>query len=91
MKNIMLFFTMIFGSCDFPKVVSNSFVKEFCSCYYVVGQSEKYCYDYALQSLKISKYEIQEQAKTITASGYGFSGEAQFISKEEGCRLTPLP
>jgi len=89
-EKIILLSTLIFGSCDFPQVVSNSFTKEFCSCYFVVGQSEKYCYDYALQSLQISSYEIHRESKTITASGYGFSSEAKFLSKEEGCRITNL-
>jgi hypothetical protein len=77
------------SSCNIPffKVVSNSFVKEMCSCLFVVGQSEEYCKSYARQIVPVSQYTIDRQNKLVSAIGLGLQGKANFISDQLGCRL----
>ena len=81
-------FGLLQGCSPFFKVVSAHFAKEFCSCYFVVGQSRQYCENYAEEYIPTSGYEVIEEAREIVAFGLGFQSRAKFISKKYGCRLT---
>ncbi len=94
MKRAPLFILslILLSGCKVPffKVVSNSFVKEMCSCLFVVGQDENYCKAYARQILPVSSYTIDQQTKKVLADGLGHSGSASYISNELGCRLEDI-
>jgi hypothetical protein len=75
------------GCSPILKVISAHFAKEFCSCYYVVGQSQNYCESYVDEYIPVSGYEILESTKEIIARGLGQESAARFISQKFGCRL----
>lgn len=88
-NTFLLFFTVLLTSCDVPffKVVSSSFAKEFCSCLYVVGQTENYCKAYAKQIVPVSKYEVDHQKKWVQASGLGYQTTVTYLGEKEGCQI----
>lgn len=88
MKYLIILSLLFLSSCDFPKVVSGSFSKEFCSCYFLVGRSEKQCYEFALQIIKISEYKIDKENKTVWSKGLGRETVAKYISPRFGCQIT---
>jgi len=75
------------GCSPILKMIPAHFAKEFCSCYYVVGQTQEYCEDYANEYIPISGYEILESEKEIIARGLGQESLARFISQKFGCKL----
>lgn len=89
MKRILLLTPLFLFSCDVPffKVVSSSFAKEFCSCLYVVKQTEAYCKAYAKQIIPVSKYSINQEKKSIEAWGLGYSTRVSFLGDKKGCQI----
>lgn len=71
----------------FLKVVSSSFAKEFCSCYFVVEQDVNYCENNAKQIVPISKYKIDKEKKTIMGFGLGQNTLVEYRGKRLGCRI----
>lgn len=67
--------------------VSSFYSKEFCSCYFVVGNSETYCHAYVDPGYPISDFSINNKSKTITVSAFGFDNRARFFGKQFGCRF----
>lgn len=87
--SLLFISTLLLSSCQgsFFKVLSSSYAKEYCSCYYVVGQSKEYCQAYSRQILPVSSYDINESDKKISAKGLGFASEAKFIDDRKGCEI----
>jgi hypothetical protein len=73
----------------FQGVLSAYTAKEYCSCRYVMGFSEKYCQGYARQYIPISSLEDDSGAKRVTVWGLGQSSTATWVGPREGCRLLP--
>jgi hypothetical protein len=67
--------------------VSSNFVKEFCSCLFVVKRGEKLCFDQAKQFIKPSSYSIDKEKLTITSSFLGASSSVKYLSEKYGCQL----
>lgn len=88
---ISLILPLVLSGCNksFFKVVSSSFAKEYCSCRFVVGQSKKYCHDYASQIVPVSSYSEDGQNKTIQAKALGFISKAIYKDSKRGCSLWP--
>ena len=73
----------------FPDILSAYTAKEYCSCRYVVGQSQAYCQGYVKQYLPLSGLVDDAEQKRVTASGLGRSNTAVWIGSRQGCRLLP--
>ncbi|PRA45903.1 MULTISPECIES: amidase [Pseudomonas] len=73
----------------FPDILSAYTAKEYCSCRYVVGQSQAYCQGYVKQYLPLSGLVDDAEQKRVTASGLGRSNTAAWIGSRQGCRLLP--
>lgn len=73
----------------FPDILSAYTAKEYCSCRYVVGQSQAYCQGYVKQYLPLSGLVDDAEQKRVTASGLGRSHTAVWIGSRQGCRLLP--
>ena len=71
----------------FPGILPAFTAKEYCSCRFVMGQSDEYCRGYVQQWLPISKIRVDEVARTVTARGTGVTRAARWLSPREGCRL----
>ena len=89
LKCIVLISPFVLTSCDVPffRVVSSSYAKEFCSCYFVVQQTENYCKAYAKQIVPVSKYSIDSTNQTVLASGLGYETKVAYLGKKEGCKI----
>ena len=73
----------------FPDIISAYTAKEYCSCRYVMEQSADYCRGYVKQSVPISDFLENAEAKRVTVSGLGRSNSAQWLGERQGCRLAP--
>ena len=71
----------------FPGILPAFTAKEYCSCRFVMGQSDKYCRGYVKQWLPISELTVDEAARLVTARGTGAVRSARWRSPREGCRL----
>jgi hypothetical protein len=72
----------------FPGIISAYTAKEYCSCRYVMNNSEAYCRGYVRQYLP-STLTDDALHKVVTASGLGRSSSASWLGPRQGCRLTP--
>ena len=71
----------------FPGVLPAFTAKEYCSCRFVMGQSDKYCRGYVEQWLPISDLAVDEAARAVMARGTSVTRSARWLSPREGCRL----
>ena len=90
LKPLLILFLLTLCGCNgnFFKVVSSSYVKEYCSCRFVVSQTQSYCHQYASQIVSVSSHTEDKKAKAIQAQALGFTSQAKFISPLLGCQLT---
>lgn len=72
---------------NFPSIISSYYAKEFCSCYFVVGQPEEFCHNYVRQYIPISKFSLDKEKKSVTVSGLGMTNSAVFTSQRYGCEF----
>ena len=84
---ILLSLFSLQGCSPVLKVISAHYAKEFCSCFFVVGQNQKYCEGYVEEYIPVGGYEILQDAREIVATGLGHESKARFISEKYGCRL----
>ena len=73
----------------FPDIINAYTAKQYCSCRYVMNSPAEYCHRYVKQWLPTSGFTDDPVGKRITVSGMGRSNSAQWISKHQGCRLSP--
>ncbi|ATB30678.1 hypothetical protein [Melittangium boletus] len=73
----------------FQGVLSAYTAKEYCSCRFVMGFSEKYCLGYARQYIPYSSLQEETDARRVTVRGLGLSSTATWVSPREGCHLIP--
>lgn len=71
----------------FPGILPGFTAKEYCSCRFVMGQTDAYCRGYVQQWLPISEITVDEAARTVTARGTGVLRSARWLSPRQGCRL----
>ena len=71
----------------FPGILPAFTAKEYCSCRFVMGQTDTYCRGYVEQWLPISEIRVDETARAVTARGTGVTRSARWLSQREGCRL----
>lgn len=71
----------------FPGILPAFTAKEYCSCRFVMGQSDEYCRGYVEQWLPYSTLTVDEPARQVTATGTGVTRTARWRSRREGCRL----
>lgn len=72
----------------FPGIISAYTAKEYCSCRYVMNNTEAYCRGYVRQYLP-SRLTDDPLHKVVTASGLGRSSTASWLGPRQGCRLKP--
>ncbi len=71
----------------FTSIISAYYAKEFCSCYFVTGQSEAFCHDYTRQYIPISSFALDKENKTVTVTGLLRKSEAYYTGPRTGCAL----
>ncbi|TGL59136.1 hypothetical protein EHQ58_09480 [Leptospira ognonensis] len=71
----------------FPSIISSFYSKEFCSCYYVMKQSEEQCHDFARQWVPISQFTNDIEKKEVSVTGLGRTNKAIFLNEKQGCVL----
>jgi len=71
----------------FPSIISSFYSKEFCSCYYVMKQSEEQCHNFARQWVPISQFGNDIEKKEVTVSGLGRTNKSIFLNEKQGCVL----
>ena len=72
----------------FPGIISAYTAKEYCSCRYVMNNSEEYCRGYVKQYVPSTLTE-DPQRKMVHATGLGQSSSASWQGPRQGCRLNP--
>ncbi|ELS41517.1 hypothetical protein [Pseudomonas syringae] len=72
----------------FPTIISAYTAKEYCSCRYVMDNSEAYCQGYIKQYLSSTLVDDSSQ-KRVIASGLGRTSSASWQGERQGCRLLP--
>ncbi|WP_455808452.1 amidase [Pseudomonas koreensis] len=72
----------------FPTIISAYTAKEYCSCRYVMNNSEVYCQGYIKQYLPSTLVDDSSQ-KRVIASGLGRTSSASWQGERQGCRLLP--
>ncbi|MCL6416077.1 hypothetical protein MIB92_10465 [Aestuariirhabdus sp. Z084] len=73
----------------FPDIISSYYAKEFCSCYFVMGNDEAFCHAYAEQWIPISDVELNTQQRWVQVSGLGRTQRASYFGQRQGCGLEP--
>ena len=68
---------------EFPSALTRYYAKQFCSCYYVIKQSEEFCRAYVDTGLPFS-IKIDRTNKKIHASSFGWVHQAVY---QEGSRF----
>ncbi|MDE1163916.1 MAG: amidase [Pseudomonas sp.] len=71
----------------FPGILSAYSAKEFCSCRYVMEQSDGYCRSYVKQYLPLSELRDDPARARVVARGLGQTRTAVWIGPRQGCRL----
>jgi hypothetical protein len=71
----------------FTSIISSYYAKEFCSCYFVTGESEAFCHDYTRQYIPISSFSLDKEKKTVTVTGLLRKSEAYYTGPRTGCAL----
>lgn len=72
----------------FPSIISAYTAKEYCSCRYVMHNSEAYCRGYVKQYVS-STLTDDPARKVVSATGLGRSASASWSGPRQGCRLDP--
>ena len=72
----------------FPSIISAYTAKEYCSCRYVMNNSEAYCRAYVKQYVS-STLTDDPVRKVVGATGLGRSASASWLGPRQGCRLDP--
>lgn len=72
---------------SFPKVLPSYYAKQYCSCFYVMGQSPKYCHNWTRQWAPISDFQHNEESQEIFVTAFRSNSRAKFISDKKGCRI----
>lgn len=72
----------------FPSIISAYTAKEYCSCRYVMNNSEAYCRGYVKQYVPSTLIDDPVR-KTVKASGLGRGASATWLGVRQGCRLDP--
>ena len=72
-----------------PHILSSYYSKIFCSCYYVMQQTEEYCHDYTKQLNSIEKFQHDKKNKKITVKWLWKTNTAYYTNKRNGCVLEP--
>ncbi|MCG9873268.1 MAG: hypothetical protein MH321_00600 [Leptospiraceae bacterium] len=74
----------------FPSIISSFYSKEYCSCYFVVGQDEDFCHNFARQWIPINDFKLDLENKKVSVSGLGRTNTAIFLDNKNGCVLQEL-
>ena len=61
------------------------YAKAFCSCHFVMNQSEKYCHEYAQSFMPTQTFELKQN--TVRVGLLGIESKAHFLGKRKGCLL----
>ncbi|MGB0453969.1 MAG: amidase [Bacteriovoracaceae bacterium] len=91
MKYLSLLILLSLNSSCFhiAKALPSNFAKEYCSCRFVMNQTDEYCEDYVtLEQLQVGSYEVDEERKIVRARWLGVESEAMHYSKFSGCGLS---
>lgn len=88
MRRVLWLALFILPSCEtnILKAVSTSFAKEYCSCRFVVKQTDSYCREYAMQMIPISSYKVS--GNEVIAHALGHKRKAVYKNEFLGCALT---
>lgn len=70
-----------------PKIGAGFYAKEFCSCYFVNGQSEDFCRDLVHQYVPLTQLKIDSEHRTVQAESLGAVRSARWVSERFGCVL----
>ncbi|TVQ78268.1 MAG: amidase [Bradymonadales bacterium] len=72
---------------NFPGIISNYYARHFCSCVYVMQQSEEFCHDWTQQWIPIQSFEHQPERHEVVVVGLWQKATANWLGPETGCRL----
>ncbi len=59
----------------------------YCSCFYVMKQSDEVCEDWSRQYLPIQGFSNDLSNQSVTSRAFGISTKARFVNEKEGCIL----
>lgn len=69
-----------------PTLINTTRAKMFCSCYFVVGQTKKYCEKHVNKGYPMNPYKINENNKSVTFISLG--SVTAFVTNERfGCQV----
>ncbi len=71
----------------FPSIISSFYSKEYCSCFYVMKQSEEQCHNFARQWVPISEFKSDTEKKEVIVTGLGRTNKAVYLNEKQGCVL----
>ncbi len=59
----------------------------YCSCFYVMKQSDAVCADFARQYLPVQSFSHDLEKDEVTSRAFGITAKAHFVNEKEGCIL----
>jgi len=74
------------GLLNYPKLVATLRAKDFCSCYFVVGQTKEFCKEQVKHGLPLFRMKIDEANKSVS---FGLTPpvSAHVVSDRLGCAI----
>jgi len=67
-------------------MLSATFSKDYCSCRFIVGQTDGYCREVAKQYISVKEYKVDLDQKIVYSAGLGESATVQFV-EGKGCHF----
>ena len=71
-----------------PALFAAKYVKEYCSCYYILKKEENFCRDYPEIPLPIQGVFLDKDKKEISAKVLGTLAIARYIEGQAGCTIS---
>ncbi len=70
-----------------PKLMTSMRAKEFCSCYFLLGNKKEYCITKVKKGYPLFDFKIDDQDKSVVFSNPIASTKAKVFSPRLGCKL----
>jgi len=70
-----------------PKLMTSMRAKEFCSCYFLLGNKKEYCINKVKKGYPLFDFKVDDQDKSIVFSNPFASTKSKVFSRRLGCKL----
>lgn len=77
---------ILLSSCEVAPLLSTSFSKDYCSCRFISGGEDEYCFQVSEQIISVKSYQVDLEKKQVRSRGLGHFALARF-DEERGCYI----